>query len=96
MRRILHEALDGRNECRIRASDRWNDFVRGPAAAKRFIQRHKAVASKANDFGTLLLQGELFPLRVENVEEVGEAAVVALSRYPGGLARGIKREIKAA
>ena len=94
MRRILREALDGRHECRIRMPDRRNDFVRRPAAAKRLIERHEAVACKSDDLGALLLQRELLPLRVENVEEIGQAAVVALGRDLGRLTRGIKREYR--
>src|ERR1700722_14011783 len=96
MRRILREALDCRRECRVRTPDRRNDFVRRPAAAKRLVQRHKAFAGETNDFGALLLQCELLPFRVEHVEEIGQAPVVALGRHLGGLARGLKREIKAA
>ena len=96
MRRILRKTLDGCNDRRVRVPDRRNDFVRRPAAAERLIERHKAVAGKPDNFGALLLQRELLPLRIENVEEVGQAAVVALGRHLGRLARGVKREIEAA
>ena len=71
MRRILDQTLDGGNHRRIRMPDRRNDLVGRPAAAERLVERNEAVAGKSDDLGTLLLEGELLPFRVENVEEIG-------------------------
>ena len=96
MRRILYQTFDGGNHRRVGMPDRRNDLVRRPAAAKRLIERHEAVARKPDDLGTLLFQGELLPFRIENVEEIGQTAVVALGRHLCRLARRLQREIEAA
>src|SRR6202012_5606526 len=80
----------------VRTPDRRNDFIRRPAAAECFIERHETVASKPEGLGPLLLQGELLPFRVQHVEEVGQATIVTLGRHLGGLARRVKRKVEAA
>ena len=98
MRRILDQTLGvAANRRRVReCAYRRNDLVRRPAAAKRLIKGYETVACKPDDIGTLLFQGELLPLRVENVEEIGQAAVVALGRHPRRLARRLDGGIQAA
>jgi len=96
MRRILNGTFDSGYHRGVRMPDRWNDFVRRPAAAERLVEGHEAVAGKPDDLGTLLLQRELLPFGVENVEEIGQAPVVALGRHLGRLTRRIEGEIEAA
>jgi hypothetical protein len=87
---------DGGDHRRVRMPDRWNDFVRRPAAAERLVERYETVACKSDDFGTLLLQSELLPFRIENVEEVGQTPVVTLRRHLCRLTRRLDCEIEAA
>src|SRR6202007_2646853 len=75
---------------------RRNDLVGWPASAQCLVERNKTVALKADDFGALLLQCELLPFGVENVQEVGQAAVITLGRDLGRLARCVEREIQVA
>ncbi len=96
MRRILCQTLDRGDHCRVRMPDRRNDLVGWPASAQCLVERNKAVALKADDFGALLLQCELLPFGVENVQEVGQSAVITLGRDLGRLARCVDGEIKAA
>src|ERR1700723_1451208 len=76
--------------------DRWNDFVRRPAAAERLVEGYEAVAGQPDDLGTLLLQRELLPFGIENVEEIGQASVVTVRRHLRGLARCVDGDIEAA
>src|SRR5271168_2110505 len=96
MRRVLSETFDRRDHCRVRAPDRRDDFIWRPAAAERLIERHKTIAGKPNDFGALLLQGELLPFGVQHIEEVGQAAIVTFRRHASCLTGGLEREVKAA
>ena len=96
MRRILRQTLDTGDHCRVRMPDRRNALVGWPASAQCLVERNKTVALKADDFGALLLKSELLPFGVENVQEVGQAAVITLGCDLGRLARCVEREIKAA
>src|ERR1019366_6880655 len=96
MQRILTETFQSGNHRRVRMPDWWNDFVRRPAAAERLVESHEAVACKPDDLGTLLLQSELLPFGVENVEEIGQAPVVALGGHLRRLARRIDGGVQAA
>src|ERR1700693_1097037 len=96
MHRILYQMLDGGNRRRVRAPDRRNDFIRRTAAAKCLVERNEAVAGKPYHLCTLLLQREMLPFGVENVEEIGQTPVVALGCHLGRLTRRIDSGIEAA
>src|ERR1700722_14308312 len=94
-RRSLRQTLDRCDHCRVRMPDRRNALVGWPASAQCLVERNKTVALKADDFGALLLKSELLPFGVENVQEVGQTAVITLGCDLGRLARFVDTEIKA-
>ncbi len=96
MWRILNQMFHSRNRRRVGMPERRNDFVGRPAAAQRLVECDKAVTGKPDHLGALLFQGELLPLRVEDVEKIGQAPVVTFGCHLCRLARGVDGDIQAA
>src|SRR5665213_4121104 len=86
---VLFEQCPERRDDRwFRRADRRDRLIALPAAAQRLVERGKIVRGGLLGLGIFVLQPVFLTLGIEQIEEIGEAAIIAflrqLHRVPAG------------